>query len=158
MMQCAMPNTGRGAQHLAWAAAASSPCFGTPRQRFRTHDKITSLASHRRADRAHPPGPDDQPLIAADRIFIKHGYSPTPAVIDYLHSLDAERVLVCGIQADTCVLAAGFALFDAGLSLTLIADFVVGSSLDRSGGLGLTLWRHHFGSIVSSHLGSLPGE
>jgi Amidases related to nicotinamidase len=59
-------------------------------------------------------------------------------------------VLVCGIQADTCVLAAGFALFDAGLSPTLIEDLVAGSSLDRSGRLGVDLWRHHFGQVVSS--------
>ncbi|GJE46512.1 cysteine hydrolase family protein [Methylobacterium soli] len=102
------------------------------------------------------PAPDDEALIAADRIFIKHGYSPTPEVIDYLRSLKTERVLVCGIQADTCVLAAGFALFDAGLSPTLVADLVVGSSVDRSGRLGIALWRHHFGGVVSSYRDLIP--
>lgn len=94
------------------------------------------------------PAPDDDSLVAADRIFVKHGYAPTPETIAYLKSLEPQRVLVCGIQTDTCVLAAGFALFDAGLQPTLISDLTVGSSLDRSGQLGVDLWRHHFGKVV----------
>jgi nicotinamidase-related amidase len=61
------------------------------------------------------PAADDESLIHADRIFIKHGYAPTAETIDYLASLQVERVLVCGLQTETCCLAAGFALFDAGL-------------------------------------------
>ncbi|CRM86958.1 Isochorismatase family protein [Pseudomonas sp. 22 E 5] len=94
------------------------------------------------------PAPNDQSLVAADRIFIKHGYAPTPETVSYLKSLAPQRVLVCGIQTDTCVLAAGFALFDAGLQPTLISNLTVGSSLDRSGQLGVDLWRHHFGQVV----------
>ena len=96
------------------------------------------------------PGLDDDSLINADLIHVKHGYAPTSATIAHLKSLNPERVLVCGIQTDTCVLAAGFALFDAGLTPTLIADLTVGSSLDRSGELGERLWRHHFGQVVRS--------
>lgn len=96
------------------------------------------------------PAAHDQSLVAADRIFIKHGYAPTAEMLDYLKQLNPERVLVCGIQTDTCVLAAGFALFDAGLQPTLISDLTVGSSLDRSGQLGVSLWRHHFGHVVST--------
>jgi nicotinamidase-related amidase len=95
------------------------------------------------------PAPDDDSLIAADHVFIKHGYAPTPETISHLKSLAPERVLVCGIQTDTCVLAAGFALFDAGLQPTLISDLTLGSSLDRSGKLGADLWRHHFKHIVT---------
>ena len=94
------------------------------------------------------PAPNDQSLVAADRNFIKHGYAPTPETVSYLKSLAPQRVLVCGIQTDTCVLAAGFALFDAGLQPTLISNLTVGSSLDRSGQLGVDLWRHHFGQVV----------
>jgi len=96
------------------------------------------------------PAADDDSLIAADHLFIKHGYAPTPEIINHLKSLTPERVLVCGIQTDTCVLAAGFALFDAGLQPTLISDLTVGSSLDRSGKLGVDLWRHHFAKVVDS--------
>ncbi len=95
------------------------------------------------------PGPADESLVAADRIFIKHGYLPPHSAIDYLRDLQVERVLVCGVQADTCVLAAGFALFDAGLHPTLLKWLTVGSSLDRSGELGARLWQHHFGSVLS---------
>ena len=94
------------------------------------------------------PAPNDHSLIAADRIFIKHGYAPTPETVAYLKSLAPQRVLVCGIQTDTCVLAAGFALFDAGLQPTLISDLTMGSSLDRSGQLGVDLWRHHFKHVL----------
>jgi nicotinamidase-related amidase len=101
------------------------------------------------------PGKADESLVPADRVFIKHGYLPPAAAIDYLHELQVDRVLVCGIQADSCVLAAGFALFDAGLHPTLLKWLTVGSSLDRSGELGARLWEHHFGSVLSrfDHLG-----
>jgi nicotinamidase-related amidase len=62
-----------------------------------------------------------------------------------------ERVLVCGIQADTCCLAAGFMLFDAGLHPTMLKWLTVGSSLDRSAGLGAKLWKHHFGATSVLH-------
>jgi nicotinamidase-related amidase len=96
------------------------------------------------------PGEADDSLVVTDRTFIKHGYLPPAAAIDYLRDLTVDRVLVCGIQADTCVLAAGFALFDAGLHPTLLKWLTVGSSLDRSGKLGARLWEHHFGRVLSS--------
>ena len=96
------------------------------------------------------PGEADDSLVVTDRTFIKHGYLPPAAAIDYLRDLKVDRVLVCGIQADTCVLAAGFALFDAGLHPTLLRWLTVGSSLDRSGDLGARLWEHHFGRVLSS--------
>lgn len=97
------------------------------------------------------PAADDESLIAADRIFVKHGYLLPAELTDYIVSLKPERVLVCGIQTDTCVLAAGFALFDLGLNPTLLADLTRGSSLDRSGALGVRLWRHHFGPVIEDH-------
>jgi nicotinamidase-related amidase len=95
------------------------------------------------------PGRNDESLVMADRVFIKHGYAPPREAVDYLLSLKLDRVLVCGIQADTCVLAAGFAFFDAGLHPTLLPWLTVGSSLDRSGELGARLWKHHFGAVLS---------
>jgi nicotinamidase-related amidase len=94
------------------------------------------------------PGKVDESLIPAGRVFIKHGYLPPPAAIEYLRSLHMDRILVCGVQTDTCVLAAGFALFDAGLHPTLLKWLTVGSSLDRSGNLGARLWEHHFGNVL----------
>ena len=91
------------------------------------------------------PAPDDECLVPAQKTFIKYGYLPPMAAIDYLKALRVERVLVCGIQADTCCLAAGFMLFDAGLHPTPLQWLTVGSSLDRSAALGARLWTHHFG-------------
>lgn len=91
------------------------------------------------------PAPDDEPLVATDKVFVKHGYAPPAELIRYLKDADVERVLVCGIQADTCCLAAGFMLFDAGLAPTMLKWLTIGSSLDRSANLGARLWRHHFG-------------
>jgi nicotinamidase-related amidase len=95
------------------------------------------------------PGNADESLIPANRVFIKHGYLPPAAAIEYLRGLRMDRILVCGTQADTCVLAAGFALFDAGLHPTLLRWLTVGSSLDRSGDLGERLWKHHFGNVLA---------
>ena len=101
------------------------------------------------------PGESDESLVPADRVFVKHGYLPPPAAIEYLRGLRLDRILVCGVQADTCVLAAGFALFDAGLHPALLKWLTVGSSLDRSGNLGARLWEHHFRSVLehSNQLG-----
>lgn len=91
------------------------------------------------------PAPSDEPLVVTDKVFVKHGYAPPAALIHHLKDVGVERVLVCGIQADTCCLAAGFLLFDAGLHPTMLKWLTVGSSLDRSAGLGAQLRRHHFG-------------
>ncbi|MEE1868359.1 MULTISPECIES: isochorismatase family protein [Pseudomonas] len=95
------------------------------------------------------PAAEDESLVEADRVFVKHGYGQTGETIEYIKQLGVERVLVCGIQTETCVLAAGFALFDAGLSPTLVTDLTVGSSLDRSGQLGIKLWEHHFRQVTT---------
>ncbi|QTD34204.1 cysteine hydrolase family protein [Pseudomonas fluorescens] len=121
--------------------------------------KLPSVATVERHDESRTPfqrqlgwhpAADDDSLIAADRIFIKYGYAPSPDKIEYLKSLNLDRVLVCGLQTETCCLAAGFALFDAGLQPTLLTDLTVGSSLDRSGGLGVKLWKHHFKHTLTS--------
>jgi nicotinamidase-related amidase len=96
------------------------------------------------------PGASDDSLVPADKIFVKHGYLPPPEAVEHLVALRPSHVLVCGVQADTCVLAAGFALFEAGLQPTLLTDLIVGSSLDRSGDLGARLWRHHFKHVATS--------
>lgn len=95
------------------------------------------------------PAAEDESLVEADKVFIKHGYGPTVEIIAYIKQLGVERVLVCGMQTETCVLAAGFALFDAGLNPTLVTDLTVGSSLDRSGKLGIELWTHHFRQVTT---------
>lgn len=95
------------------------------------------------------PAAEDESLVEADRVFVKHGYGQTGETIEYIKQLGVERVLVCGIQTETCVLAAGFALFDAGLTPTLVTDLTVGSSLDRSGQLGIKLWEHHFRQVTT---------
>lgn len=133
------------------------PCFSPPQwlvEGIRSLiGKLPSVATVERHDETRTPfqrqlgwhpAADDDSLIAADRIFIKHGYVPSMDTIDYLKGLSLDRVLVCGLQTETCCLAAGFALFDAGLQPTLLTDLTVGSSLDRSGRLGVQLWEHHF--------------
>lgn len=99
------------------------------------------------------PAANDEPLIVTDKLFVKHGYAPPIELICYFKDAGVKQVLVCGIQADTCCLAAGFMLFDAGLHPTMLKWLTVGSSLDRSAGLGAQLWRHHFGqnSVLESY-------
>ena len=94
------------------------------------------------------PGIHDECLIPAHRIFIKHGYLPPAEAIRHLKECAFERVLVCGVQADTCCLAAGFMLFDAGLHPTLLKWLTVGSSLDVSASLGARLWKHISGAYL----------
>lgn len=134
------------------------PCFNPPDWQVegikRFAPSMHSIATVERHDESitpfwrqlgWKPALDDQPLVATDKVFVKHGYAPPAALIRYLKHTDVERVLVCGIQADTCCLGAGFLLFDAGLQPTMLKWLTVGSSLDRSAELGARLWRHHFG-------------
>lgn len=95
------------------------------------------------------PAIDDDSLVRTDALFVKHGYLPPPEAIAHVRALGVDRVLVCGIQADTCVLAAGFSLFDNGLTPCLLGWLTMGSSLDRSGQLGIDMWRHHFGAVLT---------
>lgn len=134
------------------------PCFNPPDWQVegirRFASSMHSIATVERHDESITPfwrqlgwrpAPNDEPLVATDKVFVKHGYAPPAALSRYLRDAGVERVLVCGIQADTCCLAAGFLLFDAGLRPTLLKWLTVGSSLDRSADLGARLWRHHFG-------------
>ena len=145
------------------------PCFSPPdwlvagiRELTETLPSVATVERHdetitpfrRQLDWAPPP--DDESLIAADRIFYKHGYLPPPELVEYLRTQTPDRVLVCGVQTDTCLMAAGFALFDAGLQPTLLASLTQGSSLNRSGSLGAKLWKHHFGEVIEDHR-ALPG-
>lgn len=95
------------------------------------------------------PAAADEFLVETDHRFIKYGYAPPAEAITFLKGQGLDHVLVAGLQTDTCCLAAGFALFDAGLAPTLITDLTVGSSLDRSGELGIRLWKHHFRNVTT---------
>lgn len=140
------------------------PCFNPPEWQVKGISRLAptlhSVATVERHDESvtpferqlgWKPTPADDPLVQTDKVFVKHGYLPPPELIVYLRSMRFERVLVCGIQADTCCLAAGFMLFDAGLHPTLLKWLTVGSSLDRSANLGATLWAHHFGAASVLH-------
>lgn len=139
------------------------PTFATPAavvDEIRTlSGKLYTVATVERHDEAitpferqlgWKPGPSDEALIPADKVFIKHGYLPPAEAIAHLKSLGVGRVFVCGNQIETCCLGAGFMLFDAGLHPTLLKWLGVGSSVDRSGELGARLWQHHFGRVIHS--------
>ncbi|CAB3749504.1 cysteine hydrolase family protein [Paraburkholderia humisilvae] len=120
--------------------------------------RMPSVATVERHDESHTPfdrqlgwhpARDDDSLVDVDRVFIKYGYLPPREMLDYLVAMQLARVLVCGMQTETCVLAAGYMLFDAGLTPTLITDLTIGSSLDRTGELGTALWRHHFRQLTT---------
>ena len=138
------------------------PSFSPPDMLVRDISRLASLlpsaATVERHDEAvtpferqlgWKPGTSDLSLVPVDRTFVKHGYLPPAELVEHLRQLNVDRVLVCGIQADTCVLAAGFALFDAGLHPTLVPWLCAGYSLDRSGELGARLGKHPFGSVMT---------
>ncbi|MFE1601176.1 cysteine hydrolase family protein [Methylobacterium sp. ID0610] len=135
------------------------PCFSPPQwqvaQIARLARTMHSVATVERHDEAvtpfwrqlgWKPAAADDPLVPADRVFVKHGDLPQRELVGHLRSAGIERVLVCGLQEDTCCLAAGFMLFGAGLHPTLLTWLTVGSSLDRSANLGASLRRRHFGA------------
>jgi hypothetical protein len=66
------------------------------------------------------PGKSDDSLVVTDRTFIRHGYLPPAAAIDYLRDLQVDRVLVCGVQEDTCGPRRGLCVVRCGLHPTLL--------------------------------------
>lgn len=155
----------RGPMKQALLIIDVQPCFNPPEWQLdaiaQLVSKMHSIATVERHDEASTPfwkqlgwkpAPDDDPLIITNKVFVKHGYMPPVELIHYLKDAGVEQALVCGIQADTCCLAAGFLLFDAGLHPTMLKWLTVGSSLDRSADLGAKLSRHHFGenSVIES--------
>ncbi|WP_312931912.1 hydrolase [Pseudomonas sp.] len=95
------------------------------------------------------PAASDHCMHEADRVFIKHGYGLGREALDCLRELHPERVLVCGVGADSGLLAVGFSLFDAGLTPTLVTDLTIGSWLDRSGHTGMALWAEHLQRVTT---------
>ncbi len=61
----------------------------------------------------------DTKAIRGDLDSTSHGYLPPPMAIEYLRGLRMDWILVCGTQADTCVLAGGVARRKARYSSTL---------------------------------------
>lgn len=140
------------------------PCFNPPAWQVdgigRFAPTLHSVATVERHDESitpfwsqlgWKPASDDDPLVRTDMVSVKHGYAPPPGLITHLKAQGIGQVLVCGIQADTCCLAAGFLLFDASLHPTLLKWLTVGSSLDRSTARPLDRpWRHALASSLRS--------
>ncbi|MBS0278522.1 MAG: hydrolase [Proteobacteria bacterium] len=101
------------------------------------------------------PAVEDHCMIEGVPVFVKHGYLPPDDLIAHIHAKSPARVLVGGVQADTCVMAAGFRLFDEGLHPTMLAPLCQGSSADPDGQIARRLWKHHFGAIIEK-LNELP--
>src|SRR5690606_20830442 len=103
-----------------------------------------SGTTFREITRRAPPTPDDENLIHADRIFIRHGYAPSP---------DGHRLSVqfaSGTRAGVRTSGrdplpdGGGALLDAGSQQTLIMDLTVGRRW-----IGGRDWACGGGSIMS---------
>ena len=111
------------------------PCFNPPPWLVeginRLLGRMPSVATVERHDESRTPFArqlgwqppvDDQSLVAADKVFIKHGYGPTTELLDYLKSLSPQRVLVCGMQSDFCVDTSVRRALSLGYEVVLLAD------------------------------------
>jgi nicotinamidase-related amidase len=78
------------------------------------------------------PGTRDTALLIeptnGDLVITKRGYGLEPRDIRRIKALGAERVTVCGIDTDACVLAVMFSLFDAGIDCRVKPDLCWSSS------------------------------
>jgi nicotinamidase-related amidase len=78
------------------------------------------------------PGTPDLHLLiepeAGDIVISKQGYGLSPAAIKKIRDLGAERVTVCGVDTDACVLGVMFSLFDAGIECRVKKDMCWSSS------------------------------
>ncbi|MCA3244331.1 MAG: hydrolase [Alphaproteobacteria bacterium] len=87
--------------------AASMPTCAT----LFTHDEsITPLVRFGRT-----PPMDTSVLVSTGAVIPKHGYGLPAQAVEWLKRQSPDEVLVVGGHTDANLLAAGFALFDAGL-------------------------------------------
>lgn len=64
-----------------------------------------------------------------------------PSVMEWLSSLGARQVIICGIEAHVCILQTAVDLKDAGLTPVVVADAVT-SRKPASKGLAMERFRH----------------
>lgn len=64
------------------------------------------------------------PYVAQGRVFPKNTYSvfKQPEFCSFLRHHDITRILICGIDTDSCVLASAFDAFDLGYDFQVVQD------------------------------------
>lgn len=110
--------------HLSLSIIYGQLRFDPPQWLFDGIERIISCRMNVVADERHdksmtlfekplecPPLSDDHGLIPADRVFIEHGYGSTFEILDYLKSLNVDRMLVCALKAEKCGLQPGLRCF-----------------------------------------------
>jgi len=88
--------------------------------------------------------PEIAPLV--HEVSVKHGYAP--AMIDLVARLqraDIERVDLCGIDTDQCVLATAIALWDAGIEPRILSNLCASTGGPSAHEAGLLVARRAIG-------------
>ncbi|MBX3028549.1 MAG: cysteine hydrolase [Chloroflexi bacterium] len=83
---------------------------------------------------------------AADLVITKHGLAPRPEdLVPALRERDVERVELCGIDTDQCVLATALLLWDARIAPRVLAELCASSGGVDMHTAGLAIARRSIG-------------
>jgi nicotinamidase-related amidase len=98
--------------------------------------------------RSCAPGTEDTELLVqpqkGDLVLTKQGYGLPPAAIKKIRALGVNRVTVCGIDTDACVLGVMFSLFDAGIKCRVKKDLCWSSSGAKLHAAGMKVIEQQF--------------
>ncbi len=83
----------------------------------------------------------------ADRVFTKNGYTCfTPAFIRFVRENKIERLVVCGIDTDCCVLKSAIDAFERGIRCDVVCDCCASNGGKKSHNAALLVLNRTIGS------------
>ncbi len=108
--------------------------------------------------------PELEPFAAADRVFVKPGYTGLPnELADLLRELGTERVTIVGIDTDMCVLKVAMDVFDLGIEPVILVDCCASTAGLQAHLAGLAVLARNIGAdqlqdtgLAEGYLGAPP--
>jgi len=91
----------------------------------------------------------DDCRVETNYIYERHGYQLPPVILQMLQKNKAEEVLVVGASTEAFLLAAGFALFDAGFKVSLIAPLCLTGQYHQHT-VTLKIWENSIGQVYET--------
>ena len=92
---------------------------------------------------------DDTCLVNTNHVYYKYGYTIPMEAIEWLQEHQPDEVILAGGHTDANVLAAGFCLFDAGLSPAIVPLLCYGNDWYMHT-VTTGIWRQELGNVYET--------
>lgn len=89
----------------------------------------------------------DIPIESVERVFTKRGYTCfTPAFCRFIHEKKVDRLVLCGIDTDCCVLKSAIDAFERGIRCDVVCDCCASNGGGKSHNAALLVLRRTIGA------------